>query len=398
MDNSRLALAKLGSAFFGNPFKNHTMIGITGTNGKTTTAHMIRHLLEYAKLSCSLFGTIECYINGESYPSTMTTHDAIQIQRWLHESKDENVVMEVSSHSLVQHRVGGILFDYAIFTNLTHEHLDYHSTMLEYFKAKERLFSLLKNGGEAIVNTTSRWGKQLKENLVHKGIPVSTVGEAEEDTFQLIHVESLTHPVISFREEGELHSLQLPLPGIYNVWNALSAVALARRKGISYETISEAMGSSFPGVPGRFQRFRHPNGALAVIDYAHTPDGLHQCLSTVSSFSPRRLIHIFGFRGGKDNSKWEEMLKASNTYADETVLTLDDLNGVALETMNEWYQRLRNKKTTVILDRTKAIAYALERSGEGDFIVVTGKGPEPYKESFSLPSISDIETLTLLSE
>lgn len=394
--NARLALAKLGAKFYGNPSQNHTIIGITGTNGKTTTAHMIRHILEHAGQTCSLFGTVECYINGESFPSKMTTYDATQLQRWLHQSIDENVVMEVSSHGLAQHRVDGILFDYALFTNLSHDHLDYHHSMVGYFEAKERLFSLLKNQGEAIINTTTDWGKQLKQKLIEHGLTIYTVGTLNEDTFQLMHVENLIHPTIVVREREQIYSLNVSVPGNHNVWNAMSAIAVARRKGISFHVISEAMGT-FPGVPGRFQSFQHPKGARVIVDYAHTPDGLIQCLTTARSYKPRRLVHIFGFRGGKDDSKWENMLEISNAYADETVLTLDDLNGVSIDTMLEWYRKLQNVNTAVVSDRTEAIADSWDRVGQEDCIVITGKGPEPYQSQFNMSSRSDIETVNLLS-
>ncbi|MED1694428.1 Mur ligase family protein [Brevibacillus agri] len=150
--DARLALSLLAAELYGHPDRNHTVIGITGTNGKTTTAHLIRHILEYSAQSCSLFGTVERYINGESYPSRVTTADPVQLMDWLRESNDENVVMEVSSHGLDQKRVDGMIFDFALFTNLSHEHhehLDYHRTFDYYFHAKARLFSLLKPGGEA---------------------------------------------------------------------------------------------------------------------------------------------------------------------------------------------------------------------------------------------------------
>lgn len=144
------------------------MIGITGTNGKTTTAHMIRHILEYALQSCSLFGTVERYMNGESSPSAMTTYDAVQLQQWLHQSRDNHVIMEVSSHGLEQHRVDGMMFDFALFTNLSHEHLDYHNTLDHYFLAKQRLFYLLKDGGKAIVNTNCYWEGNWSINCIMK--------------------------------------------------------------------------------------------------------------------------------------------------------------------------------------------------------------------------------------
>src|SRR5690606_10246671 len=162
--------------------------------------------------------------------------DALQIQRWLRQSQDSNVVLEISSHGLAQHRVDGCLFDYAVFTNLTHEHLDYHKDMRRYYEAKARLFSLLKPGGEAIVCAAGGWGRQLERDLINSGsgTRVYTVGAREEDTIELLHVERLTAPIVTFRENSsdstaETHRLQLPIPGAHNVWNALTVWLMARR-------------------------------------------------------------------------------------------------------------------------------------------------------------------------
>jgi UDP-N-acetylmuramoyl-L-alanyl-D-glutamate--2,6-diaminopimelate ligase len=397
VSNARLAIAKLAAELYGHPYRIHTMIGITGTNGKTTTAHMIRHILEYALQSCSLFGTVERYMNSESSLSNMTTYDAVQLQQWLHQSKDKHVIMEVSSHGLAQHRVDGMKFDFALFTNLSHEHLDYHSTLDHYFSAKQRLFYLLKDGGEAIVNISCPWGKQLAEKLQQEGFHVNTFGRSEGDTLQLLSVENSVHIRFQVRENGNIHTLKLLLPGIHNVWNAMAAMLLTSRMAVPFPVIAEAL-ASFPGVPGRLENYPHPNGARFVIDYAHTPDGLLQCLETMSVYKPRRLVHIFGFRGDRDDSKWEVMLEVSNRYCNETILTLDDLNSVLTDSMLGWYERLQGTTTTIIADRTLALAHAWEQASPGDCIVVTGKGHETYQSSFALDARSDLETLLLLQK
>lgn len=396
VSNARLALGKMASEFYGNPSSNHIVIGITGTNGKTTTAHMVRHIIEYTGHSCSLFGTVECYVNGKSFLSKMTTYDAVQIQRWIAQSNDENVVIEASSHGLAQHRLDGVSFDFALFTNLSHEHLDFHQTLEQYFKSKEKLFFLLKSGGEAIVNTNTDWGRKLRDNLVQRNIRVSTVGPHPEDTLQVTDVENVSTPTIRFKEHGVQHLLHLPIPGHYNVWNAMGAVLLARRRGIPYDTIAEAV-ASFPGVPGRFQKFEHPSGAVIVVDYAHTPDGLIQCFETVRAMTPKRIIHIFGFRGKKDDSKWDFMLNISTRYSDKTILTFDDRNGVPGEKILGKYQNYSGR-CEIIEDRTMAISYAWGIVENGDWILITGKGPEPYTEPFRLLTSSDIETVCLLKE
>ncbi|TLS50009.1 hypothetical protein FE782_21975 [Paenibacillus antri] len=203
-------------------------------------------------------------------------------------------------------------------------------------------------------------------------------------------------PIIHFREQGEPYTLHLPIPGHYNVWNSIGAVLLARRRGIPYDTIAEAI-ASFPGVPGRFQKFEHPSGAVVVVDYAHTPDGLLQCLETIRAMKPKRILHIFGFRGNKDDSKWGVMLNISNRYCGKTILTFDDRNGVPKEKILQSYQSFSGR-CEVIEDRTMAISHAWEVVKKGDWIVITGKGPEPYTEPFILSTSSDIETIRVLSE
>lgn len=393
--NARLALALSASKLFRDASRSPIVIGITGTNGKTTTAHMIHHLIEKADRSCSLFGTVECRMNGVAIPSAMTTHDSVQLHRWLSESRDEHVVMEVSSHGLAQHRVDGIRFDYGLFTNLTHEHLDYHRTMEHYFETKMRMFSLLKDGAEGIVTTNGTWGRRLLEDLRQKGMSVHSVGNGLDDTMQIVDLEQSSKPRILVRFEGRVRSFRLPLPGTYNAYNALQALLLAVRMGVPYEQAVEGL-TSFPGVSGRFQTFPHPEGGVAVVDYAHTPDGLRQCLEAVRALKPSRIVHIFGFRGGKDDSKWDGMVKTSKSLSDRTILTFDDRNGMPKTDLLAWYSRYANAQD-VVEDRTLAISLIWDSMGPGDWMVITGKGPERYKETFRLPSDSDIETLRLLS-
>jgi UDP-N-acetylmuramoyl-L-alanyl-D-glutamate--2,6-diaminopimelate ligase len=393
--NARRALSLLAAEVNGHPYRNRSMIGITGTNGKTTTAYMICHVLEFAQQSCTLFSTVKQYMNGKSCPSSMTTQDAVQLQQWLRESRDQNVVMEVSSHGLTQSRVDGIMFDFALFTNLSHEHLDYHRTFNAYFHSKARLFSLLKKGGSAIINTDCSWGRQLVMKLEKQGIPVFTYGQRKSDTLELLHVENSEQPVFHVRENTEVYTLKLPIPGLHNIFNAMSAILLARRKSISFPVIANEL-ASFPGVPGRLETFHHPNRALFVIDYAHTPDGLIQCLKTMNVYKPRRLVHVFGFRGGRDWSKWDVMIKISRVYCDETILTLDDLNEESYNIMLKRYGQFNQENTMVIADRTLAIMHAWNQAKPGDCIVITGKGLEAYQHSFELPTHSDHDTIHYL--
>jgi UDP-N-acetylmuramoyl-L-alanyl-D-glutamate--2,6-diaminopimelate ligase len=179
--------------------------------------------------------------------------------------------------------------------------------------------------------------------------------------------------------------------------NAMAAILLSRRMNIPFTVISNAL-ASFPGVPGRLETYRHPNGAHIIIDYAHTPDGLLQCLQTMSIYKPQRLVHIFGFRGNRDESKWKKMVEISRIYCDQTILTLDDLNGVSSENMLRLYEVYHQGGTQILADRTLAIQYAWNQSKPGDCIVITGKGTEKYQSSFKLPSDSDSSTIKYLQE
>ncbi|GGN92628.1 Mur ligase family protein [Saccharibacillus kuerlensis] len=401
VSNARLALALLSAEFYGHPGSERTLIGVTGTNGKTTTSHLIHHVLESTEQPAMLLGTVERRMNGRSYPSSMTTHDALQIQRWLRESRDSCAVLEVSSHGLDQHRVSGLRFDYAVFMNLSREHLDYHQTLEIYFRSKARLFQLLKPGGTAVVCTNCRWGRLLVGELKSEGIHTLTFGRREDDDLRLVSADSGTTTEFTIAEKGMRSAVpirfRIPLPGLHNVWNAAAAILLARSRGIPAESIASAL-QHFPGVPGRLETYSHPNGALLIVDYAHTPDGLLQCLHAVKAYSPKRLTHIFGFRGGRDEDKWETMLKLSRRYSDRTVLTFDDLNLTSAESMLERYRSLSRGETDIRADRTLALEEAWNNAVPGECILITGKGPELYKEDFRLKTHSDPETIRYLQK
>jgi UDP-N-acetylmuramoyl-L-alanyl-D-glutamate--2,6-diaminopimelate ligase len=395
--DARDALGKMAAAFYNYPAFNHTTIGITGTNGKTTTAYMIRHLLTSAKQSCSLISTVANYINGMEQKSTATTPDALELQRMLKQSNDEFCVMEVSSHGIDQKRVEGTEFDFGIFTNLTHEHFDYHIDFHQYFEIKSKLFNRLKSHGEAIVNSSCPWGKKLIARLRAEGIPVYTFGETSTDDLQFVTNDN---SVVTVRWLGKLWKFSLPMPGLHNIQNALASILLALRLGIDIQTIKSAS-ETFAGVPGRYEIYQHSSGVRVIVDYAHTPDGLEQFLRTVYNEKRKKLVHIFGFRGNKDLSKREMMIQISAQYCDEIILTYDDLNGIKKEKMESELDNLSKllvkRKTLIIYDRTKAIEYAWENAVAGDDIVITGKGPEIYREKYALPTVTDSETVKYLA-
>ncbi|WP_410511249.1 UDP-N-acetylmuramoyl-L-alanyl-D-glutamate--2,6-diaminopimelate ligase [Paenibacillus sp. BR2-3] len=399
VSNARLALAQIASLFYNHPSRRHIMVGITGTNGKTTTAHMLRHILETAGVSCTLIGSVCQQINGEEIQSTQTTPDALQLQQWLDYSHDQVVIMEVSSHGIDQERIGAIGYDFTVFTNLTHDHLDYHHTLEEYFETKARLFKQMKSYGEAIVSSGCEWGKRLSDQLLTEGSPVHTFGEATLDQLQITRVISASPLEFDIQNGQENYTVSLPLSGVYNAWNASAAWLTARRMGVNPLTIQKAL-ETFPGVPGRFEMYKHPRGAECIIDYAHTPDGLLQFLKTVRGLTDQRIIHIFGFRGNGDQSKRQPMFDISTGLSDLIILTLDDLKGAIadelLTELREMASPYGLDTCVVIEDRTKAIEFAWELARSGDIVVITGKGTEAYDQSFALPCTSDRETIKYL--
>lgn len=388
--NSRIALAKMACQFYGNPTKNKTVIGITGTNGKTTIAYMIKHILETEGYSCALFGTVQNVINGQVFPSKNTTPDALELQKQMSLSHDEFIIMEVSSHGITQHRVDGVEFDYCVFTNLDHEHLDYHHDIEEYFSVKASLFNQLSPEGKAIINTFNSWGEKLAEKLTLNGYNVCLLGEKNSDDLQIKKYGSRSSTIVfGGNQEIDLH---LQVLGKHNIFNACMALLTVKQIGIPLVKIVEAL-ERFEGVPGRFELFKHPKGAIFVVDYAHTADAFHHCLQTVKDEGARRIFHIFGFRGNRDTSKRKSMVEISKDLCDFTILTLDDLNDVSKEEMERALYELHDE---VILDRTLAIQKVEEGIGKGDWVCITGKGPEPYKENFDLPTSSDKETIEFL--
>lgn len=395
VENSRKALGIIANKFYGNPSNQKLMIGITGTNGKTTTSYILKHALESNGKSCSLIGTIQNVINGQVKMSTNTTPSSLDLQRLIAESKDEVVIVEVSSHGLSQYRVQGITFDLCLFTNLEHDHLDYHPTMEDYFQTKMLLFDHLKEDGQAIVNTDNHWGKRLAKILQGKGINVNSIGQSSDNKVRILYFNFKNSTV--FVEDGdEVNLIFSPMHGIHNMYNTLIAYVSARLVGLSEDSIIESV-SNFQGVEGRFEKTKLSNGAIIVVDYAHTAEAILHCLTTAKLFGANRVIHIFGFRGDRDHTKRQEMLTVTSGTSDQYILTLDDLNSVPQSEMIETLENLNtlygNEKGLVIPDRTLAIKWAIEHSNPEDWIIITGKGHETYQQNYRLQTESDKDTV-----
>ncbi|MCM3610893.1 UDP-N-acetylmuramoyl-L-alanyl-D-glutamate--2,6-diaminopimelate ligase [Planococcus sp. MERTA32b] len=399
VENARKALGTLSKNFYGNPARRKLMIGITGTNGKTTTSYLIKHLLENNGISCSVMGTIQNIVNGASIKSANTTPSSLILHKLLAMSTDDAVVMEVSSHGLIQHRIEGIEFDICLFTNLHHEHLDYHGSMERYYEAKAILFEHLKPDGTAIINIDDGWGEKLDRDLRAKGRDVWSIGENQRSKLRIESFDMEHSTLILSDKERTL--IQSPMAGIHNIYNSLMAYATALSVGIEKAAILSTI-RKFPGVEGRFETSKTETGVIVIVDYAHTPDAVCHCLTTAKEAGANRITHIFGFRGDRDSSKRREMIEITSKISDRYIITTDDLNSVPADEMRLHYaelnERYGNEKGIIQMDRTRAIKDAIDSSSEGDWVVITGKGHEKYSHQFEMPTESDNETVKLMVE
>ena len=398
VENSRKTLGIMASNFYGHLSDQKIMIGITGTNGKTTTSYMLQHFLESNGMTCSVIGTIQNIINGEKMKSCNTTPSSLALHKLLTLSRDDVIIMEVSSHGLAQNRLEGIEFDYGLFLNLHHEHLDYHGSMEEYFQAKLLMFNQLKEHGTAVVNLDNEWGRKLCDILQTKGETVYTIGKSNESNLRIAEFNSLSS-TMNVIERNETYQLGSAMNGIHNMYNTLMAYGTSKLLGVSKEKLFDSV-QHFKGVDGRFEMTKLANGATVIVDYAHTPDAIAYCLETAKLQGAERITHIFGFRGNRDASKRKHMLSISAEMSDRYILTLDDLNNVSpgdmLEVLNQLNETYGNSKGSIVPDRTLAIQQAIHESKEGDWIVITGKGHEKYQQTFHLPTDSDRETVNYI--
>ncbi|SDJ52821.1 UDP-N-acetylmuramoyl-L-alanyl-D-glutamate--2,6-diaminopimelate ligase [Salimicrobium halophilum] len=400
VENSRKALSLISDHYYHFPTADKILIGVTGTNGKTTTGSLIRNILEDNGWSCAFFGSTNNVINGEVYTTGNTTPTLLEINRRLYGSNDDVVVIEVSSHALTQHRVEGVAFDYALFTNLSHDHLDYHGSMENYFQAKKKLFGMLKKSGKAIINTDNHWGALLAEQLRGQGQPVISIGEKDMDDVKVDRYTSNPNSLLLKDGDGTL-SMRPSLYGLHNMYNIAMAYATVVQIGVKAEDAVFSI-ERFEGVEGRFTVMELKSGTAVAIDYSHTPDALFHCLNTTRELCAGKLIHLFGFRGDRDGSKRKEMISISSELSDQYILTSDDLNSVTSEEMKDilidLQEKYGNRNGRVILDRTRAIEEALASTGENDWVLITGKGHETYQQSYHYPVENDGEAVSFLDE
>ncbi len=387
VQSARSAMAAVAARFFGDPTAQLQVVGITGTNGKTTTAFMVRALIEAGGRRCGLLGTVKAVVGGVERAAQRTTPEAIDLQadfRAMLDAGETSCAMEVSSHALQLRRTEGVRFAAAIFTNLTQDHLDFHHSMEQYFQAKRMLFV-----GEAapplkVVNVGDPYGRRLAQVL---GDAVSFGVECEADyAARDLRISSRGASARVLTPEGEVE-LALPLPGRFNVENALGALACVHRLGGDLESLLAALRRGVR-VPGRFEPVEEGQGFAVLVDYAHTPDSLSNVLSAAREISEGRVLCVFGAGGDRDRGKRPLMGEIGARLADVAVITSDNPRSEDPREIVEQVLAGARRATgarppgavEVQVDRRAAIAHALELAHPGDVVVIAGKGHEQGQE------------------
>lgn len=389
--DSRKALGLLGSRFYGEPSSQLRMIGVTGTNGKTTTTYVCKALLEALGRSVGLIGTVAYQIGKDTIPASHTTPGAIELQQLLARMVAggcTTAVMEVSSHALAQDRTSGCEYDVAVFSNLTQDHLDFHGTMEEYFRAKLRLFTGLtgtrKPNKRAIVNVDDPSGNRITQQCPAPVWTYALKSRADlraEDVLLALGGTTFTAatPAGSFPIESHL-------VGEHNVYNLLAAIGVALHEGATPEQIREAV-TRVTNVPGRFERVLAGQAFTVVVDYAHTEDALVRLLTAAQALKAGRIITVFGCGGDRDRGKRPKMGRAAVQYSDVVILTSDnprteDPLAILQEVESGVTEALRQRPHVLyrkVADRREAIGVAVREARPGDMVLIAGKGHEDYQ-------------------
>lgn len=386
--DARKALARAAAVIHGDPSGELQLVGITGTNGKTTTTYLVQAVAEAAGLKSAMLTTVEYRIHDESQPAVRTTPEASDTQRFLREALSkgcEIAVMEASSQALHLRRCDGLKFRVAIFTNLTRDHLDYHHTMEKYFDAKKELFD--GRTGEvpevSVINVDDEWGVRLADELTSSGQKVVTFSQNRPADLraQNIHVSLLSGTNFDLETGGETKSIVSPLVGKPHVYNMLSAAAAGIALGIDLDSIAEGFKTS-AGAPGRFERVENGNGFAVVVDYAHSDDALLNTLKTARELAEGRIITVFGCGGDRDKSKRRPMGKVAGEFSDKVVVTSDNPrteNPLAIISEIEAGLKETDCDYSVVPDRKEAIFFAISEARPNDVVIIAGKGHETYQ-------------------
>jgi len=392
----RLTLALASRNFYGRPSENLKVVGITGTNGKTTTSFLLHGILDEAGIGAGLVGTVQYLVGGEILSAARTTPespDLNSLMRGMISSGNQACILEVSSHAVSLDRIAGMRMEVGVFTNLTRDHLDFHEDMEDYYRAKSRLF-LEEDTVHSAVNLDDPYGRRLSEEI---GEPVLTFGMKDGDVRPMGEITT--------GEWGSRFALQTPwgdldvdtpLPGLFNVSNVMAAVSAAGLLDVEIQHIEQGI-RNVRRVPGRFERVERGQAFAAVVDYAHTPDALENLLANAGKLTPGRTIVVFGCGGDRDQAKRPLMGEVAGRLADLVIVTSDNPRSEVPEAIIEdIMDGLEGSEDVVrkMTDRRKAIAAAVEAAKEGDIVVVAGKGHENYQiTGESVLPFSDVDEL-----
>ncbi|HEX8296621.1 MAG TPA: UDP-N-acetylmuramoyl-L-alanyl-D-glutamate--2,6-diaminopimelate ligase [Chthoniobacteraceae bacterium] len=384
--NARDALADLAANFYQHPARHLKVAGITGTNGKTTTAFLIKHICEQTLHRCGLIGTVRYEVGDRILPASRTTPESLEVHELLWQMRSAGckaAVMEVSSHALIQARVRGVEFDAAIFTNLTQDHLDYHRTMESYFEAKTLLFSGLagqKKKGKAVINLDDRYGAQLATRF--KGeVPIITYGVGVHADFRASNVRiDFNGTSYQLDANGKSYLVRLPLIGQFNVYNSLAALAGSFAMGVDVRAGVLSLANA-TAVPGRLEAVPAQRQFRVFVDYAHTDDALLNVIQTCRELKPARLIVVFGCGGSRDKLKRPRMGAVVDLHADWAIITSDNPRKEdPLAIIEDIKPGMKRGNYEVLVDRREAIFKAVELAQPRDIILIAGKGHETYQE------------------
>jgi UDP-N-acetylmuramoyl-L-alanyl-D-glutamate--2,6-diaminopimelate ligase len=379
IDDTRKGLALAASRYYDDPWKKLKMIGITGTNGKTTSTYMIKAILEEAGSKVGLIGTIANYVGDEKIASHRTTPESLELHELFRKMVDSGVthcIMEVSSHSLSLNRVYGLQFSQSIFSNLTQDHLDFHGTFENYYNAKLILF---KNSINSIINIDDEYGKRVYEDVQNNKITYSIENSSDTKAENIVmHSRGIEFDLVYKNENTHIN---LNIPGRYNIYNALGSASACLNEGVSLEAVKKGLERVF--VPGRCEIVTK-NYSLdyeVIVDYAHSPDGLENILTTVREFTKGRLISVFGCGGDRDKTKRPIMGEIGSRLSDITIITSDNPRTEEPQAIiKDILKGISKDNYIVIENRREAIKKAMSIAKKDDIIVVAGKGHEDYQE------------------
>ena len=382
VENSSVSLGELASAFYDDPSSKLKLIGVTGTNGKTTTVTLLYHLIRKLGYKVGLLSTVRNYINDEVIEATHTTPDAVQMNKLMKQMVDsgcEYCFMEVSSHAIHQDRIAGLDFAGAVFTNITHDHLDYHKTFAAYIKAKKKFFDDLGKQSFALINTDDKNGRVMIQN-----------SKAQVKSYAVKSGSDFKAKIIESHFEGSMLNIDgvdvwTYFVGKFNAYNLLAVYSCAIMLAFDKQKILTALSEMKP-VEGRFETLRSPNGITAIVDYAHTPDALLNVLNAINQIrnDDQELITVVGTGGDRDKTKRPVMARIATENSDKVILTSDNPRtedpNMIIEDMKEGVEPENKKKVLSIVDRKEGIRTASLLAKKGDIILIAGKGHETYQE------------------